>query len=57
MDVAIPPSEMYEQDETPEMSQHGSAGSLIDVEGQSYEKPAGQPRLDENVENGVGSAI
>jgi hypothetical protein len=51
MVVAIP--DMYEQHETPQMSQHGS---FIDVEGQLYEKPAGQPRLDENVENGVGSA-
>jgi hypothetical protein len=49
MEVAIP--EMYEQDETPQMSQ---AGSFVDVDGQLYEKPAGQPRLDENVENGVG---
>lgn len=37
------------------MSQHVSAGSLIDVEGQLYKKPTGQPRPDENVENGVGS--
>lgn len=51
MEVAIP--EMYEQDETPQMSQHSSAGSLIDVEGQLYERPAGLPRPDENVENGV----
>jgi hypothetical protein len=39
MEVAIP--KMYEQDEsdeTPQMSQHGSAG---DVEGQLYERPAG----------------
>jgi hypothetical protein len=54
MEVAIP--EMYKQDETPQMSQHGSAGPFIDVEGQLYEKPAEQPRLDENVEDGVGSA-
>ncbi len=53
MEVAIP--EMYEQDETPQTTQHGSAGSLIDVEGQLYEKPAGQHKLDENVENGMGS--
>jgi hypothetical protein len=53
MEVAIP--EMYEQDETPQISQHVSAGSLIDVEGQLYKKPTGQPRPDENVENGVGS--
>ena len=52
--VTIP--EMYEQDETPQISQHGSAGSLVDVEGQLYEKPAGQPRLDINEENGVVSA-
>jgi hypothetical protein len=44
MEVAVP--EMYEQDETPEMSQGGSEGSFIDVEGQLHEKPAGQPRLD-----------
>jgi len=31
MEVAIP--ELYEQDETPQMSQHGSAGSFIHVEG------------------------
>jgi hypothetical protein len=55
MEVAIP--EMYEQDETPQMSQHVSAISLIDVEGQLCGKPAGQPGLDENVENGVGSKI
>jgi hypothetical protein len=54
MEVAIP--DMYEQDETPQMSQYSSSGSFIDVEGQLYEKPAGQPRLDENVENGVDSA-
>ena len=54
MEVAMP--EMYEQDETPQISQHGSAGSLIDVEGQLNEKPARQAGLDENVENGVGSA-
>ena len=54
MVVAIP--EPYEQGETPQMSQHGSAGSFIYVEGQVYEKPAGQPRLDENVEKGVASA-
>ena len=53
MEVAIP--DMYGQDVTPQMSQHGSAGSLVDVEGQLYEKPTGQPRLDENVENGAGS--
>ena len=54
MEVAIP--EMYEQNETPQMSQHSSAGSLVDVEGQLYEKPAGQPRPDGpgNVENGIG---
>ncbi|KAI0282825.1 hypothetical protein BGY98DRAFT_1174452 [Russula aff. rugulosa BPL654] len=40
MEVAIP--EMYEQDETPQMSQHIS---------QLCEKPAGQPGLDENIEN------
>lgn len=51
MEVAIP--EMYEQDETLQMSQHGSARSLIDVEGQLYERPAGLPRPVENVENGV----
>jgi hypothetical protein len=54
MEVAIP--DMYEQDETPQMSQYSSSGSFIDVEGQLYEKPAGQSRLDENVENGVDSA-
>src|SRR6266566_386500 len=51
MEVTIP--EMCEQDETPQMSQHGSAGSFIediDVEGQLYERPAGLPRPDENVE-------
>ena len=48
-DTVIP--EMYEQDEMPQMRQHGSAGSLIDVEGQLYRKPAGLRRLDENVEN------
>jgi hypothetical protein len=49
MEVAIP--EMYEQDETPQMSQ---ASSLIDVEGQFFERPARLPRPDENVaENGV----
>jgi hypothetical protein len=47
MEVAIP--EMYEQDETPQMSQHIS---FIDVEGQLCEKPAGQPGLDENIESG-----
>jgi hypothetical protein len=54
MEVAIP--DMYEREETPQLSQHGSAGSLIDVEGQLYEMPArpGQPRPDENLENGVG---
>src|SRR5882762_1077845 len=36
IEVAIP--EMYEQDETSQMSQQSSAGSLIDVEGQLYEK-------------------
>ncbi len=50
MEVTIP--EMCEQDETPQMSQ---PGSFIDVEGQLYERPAGLPRPDENVENGVGS--
>jgi hypothetical protein len=50
-EVAIP--EMYELDETPQMRQHVSAGPLIDVEGQLCEKLAGQPELDENVENGV----
>jgi len=45
---------MYEQDETPQVSQHGSASSLIDVEGQLYKKPAGQLGPDENVEDGVG---
>ena len=54
MEVAIP--EMYEQDETPRMSQHISAGSFVDVEGQLCENHAGQPGLDENIENGVGSA-
>ena len=51
MEVAIP--EAYKQDETLQMSQHGSVSSSIGVEGQLYEKPAGQPKLDENVENGV----
>src|SRR6267154_775284 len=55
MEVAIP--EMCKQDETPQMSQHGSAGSLIDVEGQLYERPAGLPRPGENMENGVGSPL
>jgi hypothetical protein len=41
MEVAKP--DMYEQHETPQMSLHGS---FIDVEGQLYEKPARQPRLD-----------
>jgi hypothetical protein len=50
MEVAIP--EMYEQDETPQMSQHISAGSFIDVEGQLCKKPAGQPGLDENILSG-----
>ena len=56
MKVAIP--EIHEQDETPQMSQHasGSADSFLDVEGQLYEKPVRQPRLEENVENGVASA-
>ena len=46
MEVAIP--EMCEQDEMPQKSQHGSAGSFIDVEGQLYERPAGLlPRPDE----------
>jgi hypothetical protein len=60
MEVAIP--ETFEQDETRQMSQHGSVGSLIDVDserafrttvlqGQLYERPAG----DENMENGAGS--
>jgi hypothetical protein len=56
MEVAIPV--MCEQDETPQMSQHGSAGSLgslIDVDGRLYERPAGLPRPDENIENGVVS--
>jgi hypothetical protein len=53
MEVAIP--EMCEQDETPQISQHGSAGSLIDVEGQLFERSAGLPRPDENVEIGEGS--
>jgi hypothetical protein len=52
MEVAIP-----EQDETPQMNQHGSASSLVDVEGQLDEKPAGLFGPDENVENGVGFAI
>lgn len=34
--------EMYGQDEMLQSSQHGSAGSLIDVEGQKYGKPIGQ---------------
>ena len=54
MEVAIP--EMCKQDETPQMSQDGSAGSLIDVEGELYEKPAGLPGPEENVKNDVGSA-
>jgi hypothetical protein len=52
MEVAI--SEMYKQDETPQISQ---AGSFIDVNGQLYEKPAGQPRLDENVSSATESSM
>jgi hypothetical protein len=51
MEAGVP-----ERDETPQMIQHGSAGSFIDVEGQLYERPAGLPRPQENVENGLGSA-
>ena len=47
MEVTIP--DMYEQDEAPKMGHHGSARSLIDVEG--YGKPAGL----ENVENDLGA--
>ncbi|KAI0267626.1 hypothetical protein BGY98DRAFT_1101885 [Russula aff. rugulosa BPL654] len=54
-EVAIP--EMYELDETPQMRQHVSAGPLIDVEGQLCEKLAGQPELDENVENDIGQGL
>ena len=54
IEVAIP--DMYEQGETSRMDQHGSAGSLIIIEGQLYEKLGGQTRFGENVENGVGSA-
>jgi hypothetical protein len=54
MEMTIP--EVYEQDETLKMGQHGSGGSFIDVEGQLYEMPTGQAKLDENVENSVGSA-
>jgi hypothetical protein len=56
--VEMAKPEVYEQDKMPQ-SQHSSAGSLIDTEGQLYEKPAGQFGLDKNVENGengVGSA-
>ena len=53
MEVVIP--EMDEHDETPQMSQHDSAGSLIDIEGQLYERPAGLSKSDEDVENGEGS--
>ena len=42
MEVAIP--DLCEQDETPQMSQRGSAGSFIDVNGQLDEKAAGQPQ-------------
>ena len=52
MEVVIP--DVYEQDETPKMSQQSTGGSLVDVEGRLYGKPAGQIRFDENVENGVG---
>jgi hypothetical protein len=52
MEVAIP--EIYEQDETPQMSE---AGSFINVSGQLYEKPAGQPRLDENVGSATESSM
>jgi hypothetical protein len=53
MEMTIP--EVYEQAETLKMGQHGSGGSFIDVEGRLYEMPAGQAKLDENVENGAGS--
>lgn len=57
IEVAIPEMyEMYEQNETPQKSQHRSAGSLLDVEGQLYEESGGQTRFDENVEDGMGSA-
>lgn len=52
MEVVIP--DVYEQDETPKMSQQSTGGSLVDVEGRLYGKPAGQIRFDENVENGMG---
>ena len=55
MEVAIP--DMHEQDETTQMSQHSTAVSIVDVEGQLYGKPAGQIRFDEIAENGVGSAL
>ena len=55
MEVAIP--DMYEQDETTQMSQHSPAGSIVDVEGQLYGKPAGQIRFDETAEIGVGPAL
>ena len=44
------------EQETPQLSQHGSTGLFIDIEEQSYgERPVGLPRPDENVEFGVGS--
>lgn len=52
MEVAIP--EMCMQDEALQRGQHGSGGSFIDVEGQLYENSAGQAKLNEIVENGVG---
>ena len=50
MEAAVP-----ERDETPQMIQHGSASSFTDVEGQ-YDRPAGLPRPQESVGNGVGAA-
>jgi len=54
IEVAIP--EIYERDETPQMNHMARRARSSMSKDSCTENPTGQPRPDENVENGVGCA-